>query len=339
VTTICNVNNIKFHRHGYSDIISKSLNKPTYHPETSLKSIFIYIGIFLIKLLSLLPLSIAQAFGGFIGRLMWWFNSSGANVARINIRHCYPNKTPQELDQLAKQSLIAYGKTIGEMGMSWNWSIEKVKKKITKVEGLSYLTDALESKKGIILIAPHHGNWEILNHFFSQYFCMTIMYKPAKIKALDDYILKTRKRIKVNLAPANRRGVAMIFKSIKKGDVVAILPDQEPAENSGVYAQFFDQSALTGKLVCQMAHKTEASLLCCYAKRLVDGTYCAVIKPANELIRNKDELVAANALNKDVEMCISDCPEQYQWVYKRFTWQSSGRTPFYRKKYKTNNQN
>jgi len=117
--------------------------------------------------------------------------------------------------------------------------------------------------------------------------------------------------------------------------VVAILPDQEPTENSGVYAQFFGQSALTGKLVCQIASKTTATLLCCYAKRLDDGTYCAVIKPASESIRDKDELVAANALNKDVEMCISDCPEQYQWVYKRFTWQPGGRTPFYRKKYKS----
>jgi len=298
-----------------------------------LKSTFVYIGIALIKLLSLLPLSVSQGFGGLIGRLMWLFKTSGTNVARINIRHCYPNKTPDELDHLARKSMIAYGKTIGEMGMSWNWPIDGVKKKITQVEGLSYLTDALESEKGVLLIAPHHGNWEILNHFFSQYFCMTIMYKPAKIKALDDYILKTRKRIKVNLAPANRRGVAMIFKSIKKGEVVAILPDQEPTENSGVYAQFFNQTALTGKLVCQIANKTEANLLCCYAKRLDDGTYCAMIKLANESIRNKDELIAANALNKDVEMCISDCPEQYQWVYKRFTWQPSGRSNFYRKKY------
>ncbi len=298
-----------------------------------MKSTFVYIGIALIKLLSLLPLSVSQGFGGLIGRLMWLFKTSGTNVARINIRHCYPNKTPDELDHLARKSMIAYGKTIGEMGMSWNWPIDGVKKKITQVEGLSYLTDALESEKGVLLIAPHHGNWEILNHFFSQYFCMTIMYKPAKIKALDDYILKTRKRIKVNLAPANRRGVAMIFKSIKKGEVVAILPDQEPTENSGVYAQFFNQTALTGKLVCQIANKTEANLLCCYAKRLDDGTYCAMIKLANESIRNKDELIAANALNKDVEMCISDCPEQYQWVYKRFTWQPSGRSNFYRKKY------
>jgi len=300
-----------------------------------LKSIFVYFGIALIKLLSLLPLSIAQGIGGFIGRLMWWFKTSSANVARINIRHCYPDKTSKELDRFAKESLIAYGKTIGEMGMSWNWSIDRVNSKITKTEGIDLLLSALEDKKGIILIAPHHGNWEILNHFFSQYFCMTIMYKPAKIKSMDNFVLKTRKRVKVNLAPANRRGIGMLFKALKSGEVIAVLPDQEPTVKSGVFARIFNQTALTGRLVGQIAGKTEAKLLCTYAKRLEDGSYCAVVKEADDLIRDKDPLVAANALNKDVEMCISDCPEQYQWVYKRFTWQPEGRTPFYRKKYKS----
>ena len=266
---------------------------------------------------------------------MWLFKTSSANVVRINVRHCFPDMSPKEIDVFSRQALIAYGKTIGEMGMSWNWSIKKVNSKITQVEGLELLLSALEEKNGVILIAPHHGNWEILNHFFSQYFCMTIMYKPAKIKAMDDFVLKTRKRVKVNLAPANRRGIGMLFKALKNGEVIAVLPDQEPTLKSGVFAKFFNQTALTGRLVGQIANKTQAKLLCCYAKRLDDGNYCAVVKEADEAIRDKDPLVAANALNRVVEKCVSDCPEQYQWVYKRFTWQPEGRTAFYRKKYES----
>jgi KDO2-lipid IV(A) lauroyltransferase len=33
---------------------------------------------------------------------------------------------------------------------------------------------------------------------------------------------------------------------------------------------------------------------------------------------------AAAALNRSVESCIADCPEQYQWEYKRFKKQPDG---------------
>jgi len=40
--------------------------------------------------------------------------------------------------------------------------------------------------------------------------------------------------------------------------------------------------------------------------------------------------VAATALNQSIEDCILDCPEQYQWNYKRFRLQPEGRSSFYR---------
>jgi Kdo2-lipid IVA lauroyltransferase/acyltransferase len=111
---------------------------------------------------------------------------------------------------------------------------------------------------------------------------------------------------------------------------VAVLPDQEPSLKSGIFAPFFSQPALTGKLIGELANNTPAYLLCCYAKRLPDGNYGVVLKPAAEAVRNSDPLVAATALNTSIEECIRDCPEQYQWGYKRFRRQPEGRSNFYR---------
>lgn len=284
----------------------------------------------IIRLVSFLPLSGAHALGTLIGLMLWHSNSGTAKVAKVNIKLCFPDKDDAQVNQQTKKSLIALGKTYAEMGMSWMWPIPKVQKIITQVEGLEHLEKALADKQGIILIAPHLGNWEILNHFFRQHLFMTVMYKPSRIKALNDFIFQTRKRVDVGLVPADRSGVMALFDLLDNKGVIAVLPDQEPRPSSGVFAPFFGQPALTGKLIGDLAQKTPAFLLCCYAKRLEDGNYAVVLKPAHQDIRNEDPVVSATALNKSIEDCILDCPEQYQWGYKRFRVQPEGRSSFYK---------
>lgn len=300
------------------------------YKEGPLKSALVYIFIGLIKLLSFLPLPIAHGLGKLIGLALWYSRSSSSKVVLKNLELCFPNESKEQREAKAKASLIALGQTYTEMGMSWMWPISKVDKVITQVEGIEYLQKALSDNNGIILIAPHLGNWELLNHFFRQYLFMTVMYKAPKIPALDRFIFNTRKRVDVGLVPANKDGVMALFDLLNDKGTVAVLPDQLPSKKSGVYAPFFGHPALTGNLIGDLARKTSAYLLCCYAKRLEDGTYGVVLKPGNEEIRNPDLETSATALNESIEECILDCPEQYQWSYKRFRRLPEGFESVYR---------
>ncbi|UZE97372.1 lysophospholipid acyltransferase family protein [Alkalimarinus alittae] len=294
-----------------------------------MKSFIVSIGICAIWLIALLPLSIAHKLGAFIGWILWITNSKKRKISEVNLRLCFPDYSDDEINRIVKKSLKALGKTYTEMGMSWMWPIPKVHKLITHIEGEEYLQQALDENNGIILIAPHLGNWEILNHFFRTYLFMTVMYKTAKIPKLDKFIFDTRKRVDVGLVPADREGVMSLYKILENKGVVAVLPDQQPRIKSGVFAPFFGQKALTGKLIGEMASTTPAYLLCCYAKRMSDGRYSVVLKPANDLVRDPDPAIAATALNKSIEQCILDCPEQYQWSYKRFRTQPETNINFY----------
>ena len=57
-----------------------------------------------------------------------------------------------------------------------------------------------------------------------------------------------------------------------------------------------------------------------YCKRLPDGKYEMVFRPMDEGVYDPDCLTSLTALNKSIEGCIMDCPEQYQWEYKRFKY-------------------
>lgn len=294
-----------------------------------MKNLIVYIGIGLIRLVSFLPLPAAQALGAAIGKMMWFTDT--ARVSKINLRLCYPNYSEKEIELLARESLISLGKLYAEMGMSFMWSVDKVQDLIVKIEGLEHLEKAMEEENGIIFNVPHLGNWEVMTIFFRRYFNMTAMYKPAKIPALDDFIYKTRVRVGIDLVPADSGGVKSLFRVLKNKGIIGVLPDQEPGLKGGVFAPLFGQTALTGKLVCKMASKSSAAILFAYAKRLDNGRFRVVLKPGNEQIRNTDEVAAATALNASIEECVNDCPEQYQWNYKRFRRQPEGRSNFYKK--------
>ncbi|WP_223235209.1 ComEC/Rec2 family competence protein, partial [Acinetobacter baumannii] len=38
----------------------------------------------------------------------------------------------------------------------------------------------LAAKKGVVLIVPHFGTWEVMNAWCAQFTSMTILYKPVK---------------------------------------------------------------------------------------------------------------------------------------------------------------
>jgi KDO2-lipid IV(A) lauroyltransferase len=299
--------------------------------ENAVKTLLTYIAIVIIQIVALIPLPISRILGAWTGKLLWLTNSSMAKVSRINVAHCYPDLSESEVDKLARQSVIETGITVFEIGMCWVWPPAWALKKVTKVRGGDLFQAALKNEGGTILMSPHLGNWEMINHFVSQYAEMTVMYKTAKVPAFDNWMQRVRMRTGLFLVPADKQGVFALYDLLKNQKVIGVLPDQEPSRKSGIFAPFFGRQALTGKLVGDLMVKNPTAIaLCCYALRLPDGNYEVVFKQIKDEVRNADPLVSATALNESIEICVADCPEQYQWSYKRFRLQAEGKTLLYK---------
>jgi KDO2-lipid IV(A) lauroyltransferase len=115
---------------------------------------------------------------------------------------------------------------------------------------------------------------------------------------------------------------------LKKGQVVTILPDQVPA--NGVFAPFFGQSAYTDILIPRLVRKSGARVICAYVKRLgTSGNFEVIFKPADDSVYNAELGIAAAAVNRSIENCVNELPEQYQWEYKRFRVRPEGNERVY----------
>lgn len=286
-----------------------------------MKNIKGIIAVLALALLACIPLKLAQTIGRYLGRKMYQQgqNNKFYSITKANIDLCFNELEDGAKDNLIKASLEQTGKSIAEMGMSWLWPVNKTLKKIVQVNDEAIITQGIAAGKGVILIAPHLGNWEILNLYLSNRYPFTAMYKPPKQKQLDNLIKKMRARLGTDMAPANVQGVRKVMKALKRGEMVGILPDQEPEIEGGVFCDFFGIPALTMKLLPQLAAQTGAKVVCGYAKRLDQAQGFEIyFKEVDPQIRDKNILISASAMNRAIESCVRDIPEQYQWEYKRF---------------------
>ena len=202
-----------------------------------------------LRLFALLPWRVAQNLGAAIGWLMWKLPNGSRDVASINLRKCFPELDEAGHQRLLRQSLMAIGKTLTESACAWIWPAERTLKLIRHIEGLDVLQAALDSGKGVVLISSHLGNWEVLLQYASSVSKPMLLYRPIKMQAVDDLLIRKRTQQGNSLAPSTKEGILSLIKTVRRGGVAGIAADPEPSVSSGLFVPFLGVPALTSKFV------------------------------------------------------------------------------------------
>lgn len=273
----------------------------------------------LVRVLSWLPLKWSQRLGAAMGWLLWRLPNSAKRVSIKNIDIAFPNLSSEARALLVKQSLIETGKTATELGAIWCWPQAKKLALIKRVEGADRLAEAVAQGKGVMVLSPHVGCWEIIGHYLAEHYPTTILYRPPRIGSLDTFMRQTRQSSGVKLQPTDMSGVKGLRKALKNAEVVGILPDQDPGKSGGVVAPFFGHPANTMVLVSKLAQKSACPVFYILAERLPQAQgYVIHLLDAPANVASADEQLATTALNHGVETCVRQVPSQYQWSYKRY---------------------
>jgi KDO2-lipid IV(A) lauroyltransferase len=278
-----------------------------------------------IHLLSPLSLSLARAVGTLLAWCCWVTRRRMARTTVTNLALCFPALSSQERDRLAQQSLQHTFQTIAETGAAWLWETQKTLGLITSVEGLGLLQQAKATGKGVLVLAPHLGNWEIFGLYLNACGCgqTSQLYQAPESASLDRLIYRARSRAGARMVPTGNKGVAELLKALRNGEIVGILPDQVPPASGGDFAPFFGIPALTMTLFNRLQQKTAARVVIGYARREPDG-FAIVFREPDAAIYASDPQTALQALNHSIENVVKEAPAQYQWEYKRFKRQPLG---------------
>ncbi|MGV6806382.1 MAG: lysophospholipid acyltransferase family protein, partial [bacterium] len=134
---------------------------------------------FLLRLISKCPLTVARFIGALIGWLCWLFRTREAKVTATNIALCFPALSNQERAARCRQSMVEWGKSLLEIPAVWGHDADWLFSKIKSVNNIEAYQQAKSADEGLIVIAPHIGNWEVVGLYCSSDAQLTSMFAPS----------------------------------------------------------------------------------------------------------------------------------------------------------------
>ncbi|MGP1667738.1 MAG: lysophospholipid acyltransferase family protein, partial [Rhodanobacter sp.] len=223
--------------------------------------------VLMLRVLALMPLRVARALGIVMADICWWLRGRMARTTQTNLALCFPQMDAAARTVLAKNSLRHTFMTIAECGAVWLWPAPRALALINKVEGLDLLHAAYAAGRGVIMLGPHLGNWELTGLYLNTCGCgqNSQMFQAPDDARIARLIYEARSRSGSHMVPTDQKGVGLLLQALRRGEVIGILPDQVPPDNGGEFAPFFGVPALTMTLASRLQQKTGARMLMTYA--------------------------------------------------------------------------
>lgn len=271
------------------------------------------------------PLRFLHALGALLGWLAYALSPSYRRRLRENA--ALAGLTPAQ----RRASVAEAGRMTAELPRLWLRPRSEPIADPVRWEGAELIEGYIAAGRGMLLLTPHMGSFEIAAQAFAERFGarmpMTVLYRPARQRWLRELEETARARPALATAPADLSGVRQLIRALRRGEAVGLLPDQVPPAGMGVWAPFFGRPAYTMTLAARLAQQTGASVGVLWGERLPRGAGYVVralplpvALPAP--VPGEDEATrqqaAAAALNLAMEAVVRLKPTQYLWGYHRY---------------------
>lgn len=271
--------------------------------------------VWLIDLMARLPLSVLHRLGALLGWAIYLLSGKYAARLRENLGNYNAGRHPSEFRNVLRASVAEAGKSITELPWVWRRPLAEVLGKVRHCYGREYFDAARQDGKGLIVLTPHLGCFEIIGLYVAAEMPMTCMYSTPKRAWMDEVIRGGRQRGQMKLARADIGGVRTLFKALKRGEAIGLLPDQVPAHGEGEWVDFFGRPAYTMTLAGRLLESSGASVLLTYVVRRPRGEGYDIHFAPLELNAG---IPTSRQINLALEQIIRTSPAQYLWSYNRY---------------------
>lgn len=270
--------------------------------------------VILFDVLARLPLPVLHWFGAVFGWIAYLSSGRYASRLRENLNKAGLARSESELKTLLHTNIREMGKGVMELPWVWCRPFEKVVASVRHCHGWEHFEAAHALGKGVIVLTPHIGCFELIGLYIAARQPMTCMYRVPRWKFLDKLMHAGRERGQMKLAPTDLGGVRQLLKALRKGQVIGVLPDQAPGNGEGEWAPFFGRPAYTITLIGKLAEASGAAVVMCVSERLPGGAGYALhfthLDPGG--------VHSPAQMNVALEQVIRRHPEQYLWSYNRY---------------------
>jgi len=193
---------------------------------------------------------------------------------------------------------------------------------VAETEGLDRLEKALARGRGVVVVASHFGNWELMPIYLR-----AMGYKGAVV-ARRIYFDRYDKLI---CSLRNKFGPIVIYRDespkkilrvLKDNGIMGILADQDIKDVESVFVDFFGMPAATPVAPVKLAFAAGSALMPWFMVRRPDGRYKLVIEEEIPLEkgpdREEDVRRYTQAWTNVLERYVRLYPDQWVWIHQRW---------------------
>jgi KDO2-lipid IV(A) lauroyltransferase len=280
------------------------------------------VGEMFLNVAAIMPLRFTWRLAEFLGRLWFRLDTRHRLIALNNLKLAWGGElTERERRNIARRNFIHLARVILELPYIRTVTSDELDGFVA-FDGVEYLDAALKKGRGVLVMASHFGNWELMALAFSLlYHPINIVIRPLDSPFLDSLIDNIRTR-GGNTMIAKKGSVNKVLRLLAAGEVVSLLIDQNPAWHEGVFVPFFNEIACTNKALSSLALRTSAPVVPAYNVREPNGSYRIVVEPEVVLDRSGDTRVDIEEntakFNRIIESYVRRHPEQWFWVHQRW---------------------
>ena len=284
---------------------------------------FIYYCLYsLLYALSLLPFPLLYALSDFVCFILFRVFGYRKNVVLTNLRKSFPEKSPAEIERLARRFYSYLCDLFLEMFKTLSISKESMLRHCQmSPEALQLFRELGEEGKSLILVCGHYGNWEWAGNTFSL-LCpqrLSVIYHPLSSPAFDHLMYKMRTRFGTGLIEMNATYKMMVR---QKGTLTAtgFIADQTPFPERAYWTQFLCQDTPVFMGPETIARKLNYPIIYTSVKRLKRGYYRIDAERLVERPAGTADGEISELHTRRLEQDILAHPEVWLWSHKRWKY-------------------
>ena len=254
------------------------------------------------------------------------FSPRHSKVALANIRLAFPKESPEWHQNLYNNSFSSLARLIVDFGRLPEINKEWIEQNVD----ISYWPSFLELKrrnngKGVLLVTGHLGSFELQAYILSVLgHPIKFVVRNFKLPAVDKWWNAQRERLG-NKAIPRRGAFRQILASLRNGDDVALLFDQNVTRNFAVFIEWFGRPAATTKAVALAALRCQSPVVIS-ALLYKNSRYSLEAREidltgiySNTTLSDQEKIMKITSiLVKEYEDLIRLSPESWFWMHRRW---------------------
>ncbi len=269
----------------------------------------------LMQLVAPLPYRTQQRLGRALGRALMRLSRRRRLIVRTNLRGCFPNLAPAQLDALVRRNFEATGVSLCELARCWYAPQSLVD--IGRVSGMEHLEAALNAGKGAQIVTFHLTGFEIGASVLARLQPLTAVYAPS-----DDPVFEAhcrRGRLRNAAAIVARHDVRAMLRCLKRNGVLWYTADEGSSLGREIRLPFLGVETGFLPTSSRFTRLTGAPVIPLTQRRLPGEDHVEVTLHAPlEEITGEDEARDTRCVVEFFERHLREHPEDYLWARRRF---------------------